>query len=323
MAVTEVIKTPYSEFVSLVSRFRFKSEKEGSINFRVGSLDNPQDIIQAVELLKEGDIIAAQKLGVFGIWFDAENDGAYLKTLDLKGITDLTKPFSSMMPSHEFVKLIDMDSVNPHFRQLLEDVESFQNRVGAAIHIRAPIRNDYVDSLPSHIVSSSGDGYHMHNLDPSGHEHMSALVRAANDSGIKYLGVTSLNNSRTGENEITNILDARDFCDESGVVELLLADPSPRREDYIGSFPIVDIESLELVRAGNIPYGIVEIILGTSLDTTNTKKGKHPQLDFSPIIDWGLGPHATREATSLHIQGTPPEEISQILEDTSFQISVD
>jgi len=166
--------------------------------FREGRLDSEGDISEAVEIIRNGGIVAAQFRGVFGIWGDGSNSESIAKALIAKGDTDPARKFSCMLFADDFLPLIDRFSVHESIRHLLDSVESLEQRLGAMCFIRAPINKDVVGGIPEPLISEEGGNFYMHNLDPYGHWPMTGFIRALNAGGVEFVAVTSLNDHAAG-----------------------------------------------------------------------------------------------------------------------------
>jgi len=282
-------------------KFFLNDESEATPDFRVGSLNCEQDLQTAVALIKKGGIVAAQVRGVFGIWADASNSEAVQKILEAKGQTE-AKTFSSMLFSQDFLPLIDKEAVSPRFLTLLEDAKSCQRAIGAICHLRAPIKPAVINQIPLSLLSHCEGRDYMHNLDPFGHP-ISMLIRRARATGVRFLAVSSLNDHAKGEKEITDLGRAKEFCQESQAVPLLLTDPSPRREEIRGSFAIIDLLTKQALRDGHISVSLIEKILNLTLNKKGMKPATFPQANFPPLFELNLSPQETAIALRLWIRG--------------------
>ncbi|OGK25075.1 hypothetical protein A3A46_04035 [Candidatus Roizmanbacteria bacterium RIFCSPLOWO2_01_FULL_37_13] len=286
--------------------------------FRIGSLGNPSDRSYAAELIARGQPVAAQMFGVFGLWVRADDRIAIDRVRKAKRErTDgPAKPFATMISTPDFIKLIDFNAVDSKFAAMLRNGLELQRRIGALCHIRAPIKPYLVEQhdIPPLLLSYQGDQPIMQNLDPFGHSHMSNFIRAVQDRGIQFVGVTTLNDSEN-EPEIIEGGKASDRCQERGI-ELLLTDYSPRRDDIRGSFAILDIsEILSWVRDGFVPANDIETILGLTVDRSRMKPSKYRKSSF-PVLDIDLDPRLQRAKVLLHIKGLNSKEIERKIGNT-------
>lgn len=285
--------TPLVEFAEVIPELQ------------IGSLENPDDVNQAVEIIKNGDIVAAQFRNVFGLWFDAWNQEAANEALLIKETNDLTKPLATMMFSENFLPLIDMDLLSPEVAGLVEDPEAFQNRIGSLCHIGAPIRMDVVSEIPQRILSWRDGAPFMHNLDPYGHEPISIFIQSLNDAGIVYPGMTAV--GIHNEAEFTKFEEVINLCEGSERVKILLEDPLVTHPEVLGSFPIIDLMNERIIREGHVPSDVVHQLFGMGLiqedDGTMPAYYSHAKI-FTDIDLKGLNPEQLRSAviTLIHLE---------------------
>lgn len=269
--------------------------KEG-MPFRVGSLANKEDVADAITLIKSGEVVAAQMWGVYGLWVRGDSKEAIKKALEIKKDPGSTKTLSSMMLSEDFLQLIDTAAVHSSMRDILSDVEAFQNHFGALCHIRAPIRADVVGQIPSSMVSQENGRYYMHNLDPTGHILMEPFIRDLNRNGVRFNAVMSVNDHSIGEAEIHDRTRAVEYCASSGRVGLLLEDITYGNAGATGSFGIMDAEHASAVRDGIVPVEVLEKILGKQLNKDGMKSAKFEQQYHRPIVEVDMSPEDIRAA---------------------------
>ena len=268
-------------------------------DLRVGYLDRDEDIRGAVERIKAGDIVAAQMRGVFGIWANAEDQEAIDRILTIKGEPDPNKKFSSMMFATDFLTYVDISLTHQDIRHLFKDAGIFGKRFGAVCHVRAPVEKDKISEIPLPLVSQVDDINYMHNIDPFGRDGMNRFIGGLNIAGLKFIGVTSLNDHAIGEVEITDYQRAVEFCLEKRISSLLVnranqADSEVSRPRGIGSFAIIDLKDLTAMRDGHIPVQIIERLIGVKLDNSNMQPHRHSQLDFTTFLEIDLDPEELR-----------------------------
>lgn len=287
-------------------------EKTG---FSVGSLDNPGDIEKAVDLMVNGDVIAAQWGNVFGLWMDASNNQAVKKIIEAKGEKNKTRTFTSMLETGFFLGLIDRNRIPPEFAKLIRTSAYFKKRVGALCHFRVPVRQELVDrhSIPSSIVSVKDEVPYLQHLEPAGHPLMHRFIDNAGKKGVSFVAVTSLNDVSKDEKEITQTGRAIEFCQEKGI-SLLLTDPLFRAQDAMGSFSILEVskEGLRAVRNGNVPTDVLEQIFEMQIVSTGVKEAKYSGSKYYNQFEkkYGhLSPELKRTVVILHNMGYGDKEI--------------
>ncbi|OGM20996.1 hypothetical protein A2863_02570 [Candidatus Woesebacteria bacterium RIFCSPHIGHO2_01_FULL_38_9b] len=262
-----------------------KNEREDIM--RIGSLDNPNDIKEAVTRIKSGQTIAFQVRNVFGLIVDGKNGEAVKNMQGLKGMKpDKSRPFSGMLPGRKFATLIDSNSVHPNIKPLLDEPKRYSLILGMLCHVRAPIRINIVNNIPDSMISFTGVTAYMHNLDPHGHL-IENLVTELEAAGVEYPCITTANTTKV-EREISNIKDAIKFCSlqrNKGKIPILLQDRTVTRPEALGSFPILDITyrsdgSLNLIRHGHVPTLVLEKVLRIKIDQTTAKKAVYAQPEF-------------------------------------------
>jgi hypothetical protein len=286
---------------------RVATEYREGVPFRVGSLADKEDVRDAITLIKSGEVVAAQMWGVFGLWVRGDSPEAIKKALTVKKDPHSTKAISSMMLSEDFLRFIDVNSVHASLRDLLNDVERFQNKLGALCHIRAPIKSELVNSIPASMVSQENGKFYMHNLDPTGHILMEPFIRNLRDEGVMFNAVMSLNDHSIGEAEIHQRTRAIQYCAESGQVGLMLEDITYGNSGATGSFGIMDTEHAKAVRDGIVPIEIIEKILGHQLSKDGMKESKYKQTYHAPIVELDITAEDIRGAiigriTSIKLQ---------------------
>lgn len=245
---------------------------------KVGSLGNPEDVTNAVDIIVNGGVVAAQIWGVFGLWMRADNVDAIQEALRVKGDRNQEKKLSVMMFSHQLLPLVDREAIHPALQPFFTNSEAFRSQIGSLFHVRVPIRSDRATELPSAVVSL-GDNQkaYLHNLDPSDHPLMSNFIHQLQEADIPYVAVTSLNDHSAGEPEITDPYRAKTFCQARGI-SLLLTDPLPTRPEVHGSFAIVDCENSVALRDGVVPIAVISAILNTPLMTKDTAQANYPTI---------------------------------------------
>lgn len=283
---------------------------EVSRGLRIGSLGTPEDVLEAVEIVSSGGVVAAQMRGVYGVWFNAADEGAVRTVTHIKyGEARGDRKFSAMMFSDQFVPLIDTEAITDNLRLLFCDPAAAQNRFGSMCHIRAPIRAEVAERLPQSLVSKKGERHYLQNLDPSGHRPIANLIQAFNEEGVEYVGVSSLNRD---EKEITTRMRAEALSRDAGL-PLLLTNPTPTRADILGSFVILVLEhtgNVSVDRDGHIPVDVIQLLLPEILLNRHSRTKPHgfPHADFSWLMETELTPEEVRTRVLLYVEGLSMSE---------------
>ena len=124
-----------------------------------------------------------------------------------------------------------------------------------------------------------------------------------------------------GQKEITTLEEAKAFC-KRHKIRLLLSDPTAKREDIIGSFPIVNIRKtgtgkVQLVRKGDGDE-ILDEALGVEIERENAIPSHHTSHDYGSLKQFlkekQLPPKTAREVTLRYKGGKKLEEIKNELE---------
>lgn len=240
----------------------------GEAGTPVGSLGNQHDINTAVEGMLSGKIIAMQVGGVYGFIADAADDES-LEAIDhIKGSSDHTKPFSSFTFYSEIYEHIDLDKVHESVRRHLADPELVSRTFGLVLHMRLPVKKESVELLPRRLLSEADGIPYIQNLDPTGLP-IERFVRIARKMGVKKPAVTTLNTS--GIEECATREQVEQFMVKNPDIFILLTDPSYRFKGSAlhtavrGSFLIVNMMDLSLIRKGFIPEEIIEHMLNVQL----------------------------------------------------------
>lgn len=255
--------------------FDIGAEEKEKSSLHVGSLSDEGDVQKAIDIITNGGIIASQMRGVFGIWVNARDFDSVKAAHNAKG-SSVSKPLSLMLPIDKFLHLVDLDSVHPDLVHLFQSATEYQSRMGAICHARLPIKEEEVKNLPYTVVSEDGGKHFVHNLDPTGHESMSKLIRRMIESGVDVIGVTSLGDTSSGggkdNKEITTIYEAIKFCQrDTNNIDILLLDHEQPNEVAVGSFAILDFSKAKALRDGHISVGVIKKILGVDIDTNGMK----------------------------------------------------
>lgn len=262
----------------------------------VSSLKNPESVDKAVDIIKNGGIVAAQVRGVYGIWCDASSPDSVSKLHDAKG-SDKNKTLSLMVPTRTIHEMVDLDAVDPSLRYLFEDETAIPEKVGSICHLRIPIDSEFIPQVPG-AVRSQVDGIQVvHNLDPSGHV-VNGFIEQLTEEGVSFIGVSSLGISGM-ESEVHDFNRAIEFCNLSPNIDLLLTDPTHSSEDVKGSFAIVDTTNKSGIRDGHVSVHVVSKILGIDLDQDSMKPAKFDNDTFVSLIGDLSGAELRKEILRL------------------------
>jgi hypothetical protein len=241
----------------------------------VGSMRDERGCRWAADLVKEGQPVGGFVRAVCAIFLDAGNPEATEAIYRIKGEGRVGRPLSSVLPTAEFVRLIDPDEVPEGLRDVVLDAGELEARFGSLGFLRVPIRRDAVKALPPSVVSRTPDGkYLLQNYIPSADESVRMLVDAMREQGVAVLGATSMNVS--GQPEIVNQAEGVAFCREHGI-PLFLAD-NKNGGKVLGSFPLVGIDrgGVTMLREGQFPGYLVAYLFGTEVDMANAARAKYP-----------------------------------------------
>lgn len=262
-------------------------------NVLVGSLLNKADRIEAAKLVSRGEVIGIFNRGVCALWFDASKKATLNKIAKIKGEGRKNKAVALTMSLEEFIPMIDMAKLSDPVKKFLLSAD-LKHKIGSLVFIRAPLKAEYISSIPESAKTFDSRGFCMiQNWDSFGHTAVEQFLTTVKQLGVTHPGVTSMN--RSGQPEIVDQIAAQKFCQEQKV-PLFLKDPTVHPQ-YQGSFTIISLEQdgVTLSRDGNIPGWVIEQILGFPLISSNTKQPNYPQLDFPKKLLLGLPPHQIRQ----------------------------
>jgi len=237
-----------------------------------GSLESEEDVNKAVEIIKDGGVAVIQFRGVFGVFVRADHAEAVEKALARVKDGEV-RPMVAMMDSRSFLEAVDTTKVHPNLQALTSNPQEYVDRLGGIAIVAAPIKKEFAKHIPDTLLSNKKGVYKMLNLDPSGNPYMVGFISKLVDSGILFVGISSLNQS--GREEITQFDKALDFVGSKADVQILLTDPLAN-DNIHGSFTIIDLETCALVREGHIPSWIIEEALEVKLNRSKTKKENYP-----------------------------------------------
>jgi hypothetical protein len=113
---------------------------------------------KAARLLSEGFTIGTYIRGVCGLWADGQLPSGLEEIYRIKGEKRSGRPIGAIMPSAEFVSILDEDQIAPPARDLFLNDNLLATRLGSICFIRAPITDIVGSSLPDRLVSRTDDG---------------------------------------------------------------------------------------------------------------------------------------------------------------------
>lgn len=241
----------------------------------VGSIRDERGCRWAADLVSDGQPVGGFVRAVCAIFVDAGNPDAIEAIYRIKGEGRVGRPLSSVLPTAEFVRLIDPDEVPEELRDVVLDAAELEARFGSLGFIRVPIRREAVKALPPSVLSRAPDGkYRLQNYIPSSDDSVQMLVKEMAARGVKVPAATSMNLS--GQPEIVEQYEGIAFC-KAQAIPLFLADYKDGGR-VRGSFPIVSIDrtGVKLLREGQFPGHLVRNLFGREVDMTNTARAKYP-----------------------------------------------
>ena len=146
--------------------------------YESGSLANPIDVQNAVDVIVSGGYVAVQYHGVFIMAFSGVNLEARRATLRVKNEDDSGKPLSSISFSNHVFPSIEVDGIQQAAaKALVSDVSQFQRTLSTICHLRLPLRESAVGvEIPSHMVSRKDGVAYVQNLDPYGNLLLSSSI---------------------------------------------------------------------------------------------------------------------------------------------------
>lgn len=263
----------------------------------VGSLLSKIDRDRAALEVLKGHIVGIFNRGVCALWFDGGNPKAVSEMVKIKGRG--SKAIALTLSLDEFIPMIDMAKLPKRTRDflLLPDLKS---RIGSLMFIRAPLRSDYLDSIPTYAKSFDREICMIQNWDSHGHTPTERFLEKLKGLGVLYPAVTSMNAS--DKPEIVDQDEAQKFCQDHDI-PIFLRDPKAHPE-HKGSYTIITLHSdgIKLSRDGNIPGFIIEQIFDMPFSRDKTKQSHYPQLKFPENFLDGLTPRETRRKVLQYLR---------------------
>ncbi len=266
---------------------------------KVGSVYQQEDREEAARLVAQGEVVGIFNRGVCALWFDGGSREAIKKLKRIKGDQRGDKAIALTLSLDEFITMIDLSKLPPKVRKFLSS-DDLKGKIGSLCFIRAPLKDTYHSLVPSQSKTFNKEGVCMiQNWDSHGHSQTEDFLKKLNSLGVKHPGVSSMNESDKAE--IVDQIEAEKFCQDKEI-PLFLKDVKAHPE-HKGSYTIIslDQDGIRLQREGNIPSWIIEQILEVKLIRDNTKKSKHPQLNF-PRSFGNLPPDQIREKVLQYLR---------------------
>lgn len=254
---------------------------------QIGSMLNPRDRCQAVQWLKDGNVLAAQFLTVYGLVADANQPKAVQSLLRAKGKPART-PLAAMLPPTLLPKLADFECVTEPFRTILKE-PALMNRYYRLPHfLQIPVKSQA--DLPE-VLITPGDGHNLPgtiiNIWFPGYRPVDQLLTRAVEEGIT-IACTSLNYRHYVS--VSKAKEADEFCRNSSELVHLLTDDYAARKVvplWSGSYSILstvftgnDRARQNLLREGNISQGTFEALYNCYVSSSGNSVCKARPLQF-------------------------------------------
>lgn len=251
----------------------------------VHSIRDSESCNRAATLLKDGYPIGSYLRGVCGLWTDGQNNRGLDTLYRIKGADRGERPVGTTLTAARFTGMLDADRIAPSARNLMLEANELAGRLGSLCFIRAPIRREVGESLPSRLVSIGRDeGYWLQNWLPEGSRAAAPWIQAIGAQDIGLPVATSMNVS--GEPELVEPEEGLRFCRQHGVPALLVDKRSPKRAK--GSFPILGVDSkgISLIREGHFPARLFQTLLkGWEINLSDFVPAKYPLVDLPQKVD--------------------------------------
>lgn len=234
-----------------------------------------------------------------------------------KGIERKRKPMAMVMTTQQAHRYIDIPLIRPDLQPMFDDPEELAKYYAWLCFLRVPVRKDRIDELPSHTVSKNTDGnFYMQFWDPRGNKFTSKLMIQIQNSGIQFLGISSLNKS--GSPELTSEEEGIQYCIERKIPVFL---KGVNHEAAKGSFTILDIDKdgIKVCREGNIPskYLIPESLLAPHQPRVELPRFPQYEIPVKLFTSYKNNQPLLRKAMLAHLNGLPEEVILQTLKQIS------
>lgn len=284
-------------------------------NIKVGSIHNVNDRKSAADFIANGEVIGVFNRGVNALWINGEDLKSVSKINRIKGEKRIGRPIALTVGFEKLIKMIDLKNLSKDVHEFLNLSEDLKKELGSLCFLRLPVKKKFAGELPvAALHTDKNSTIWLQNWDPHGHNSSESLVFAAQQKGVKYPAVTSMNIS--GKPEIVDQDEAEKFCRENSI-GLYLRDPNAH-PGLVGSYTIITFskKGVELTRDGNIPGKIIAMIFNNKLISKNAKKSNYPQRDFPGHLTSGLNSKGIRMAILLYLEGKDPLEINNKLRQT-------
>jgi len=250
------------------------------------SYDDTEAIAEGVDVIRAGGVVGTHFGTVFGLLVDGSHAGVADEIMAIKGAARGHKPLAVGTRRGRLVELIDVDSLPPDARRLIE-APWFADRLAGMVAVRAPAAPGI--GIPEHLVSEVDGRRWVQVFDPLRMPGASDLIAAMWAAGVDWVAGTSMNES--GRPEIVDLEEAVDFGERHTLP--LLFQPAAMHEAS-GSLPILELnpDGLRLDRHGIIALADLERAVGEPIDATDAIPAHFPPMAVPPGLLEGLGPEA-------------------------------
>ncbi|QBD78303.1 hypothetical protein EPA93_20790 [Ktedonosporobacter rubrisoli] len=273
-----------------------KYKEQQPVPTEVFSAWNEQGRVKAAALAQRGEAVGAYNLGVCGIWGDGAHPSFPLRVAQIKGEKRGERPLAASLETSSFVAMLDPTKIPEELHDLFLNADELAARLASLCLLRAPITEAAAAKLPASLISRLPDGAPLlQNWDPAGHEPTHLFVEEMHKRGIVYPAVTSMNPS--GTPELVTEEDGIRFSRERNIPLFLRNPRDPGKVK--GSYTIIELHTggLELIRDGNIPARLLELLLGIPIHRTErTIAPKHQQAAIPEALIVDKNPAVGRAA---------------------------
>ena len=266
------------------------------------SLWDPAARQESARLMGAGQAIGSFMRGVCAILGDGGNP-AYLDTVvRVKGERRRTQPLAALLEAAVLVPLLDPAKIPADLHAIFLDPAELSARLGSLCFIRLPVTEAAARHLPPPLVSRLADNTPIiQNWDPAGHAPARELFQFARACGVAYPAGTSMN--RSGQFEIVDQDAGQAFTAEAGL-PFFLTDPRDQRI-VRGSYTILGVTpgGVSIVREGNIPGTLFDLLLQRRLNRAVEREARFPQPSFPAAVTNGPDPYAIRRRVIEYLSG--------------------
>ncbi len=288
-----------------------KLEPGSSTLVEVRALRDAASRERAADLAIQGLPIGLYNVAVCAILGDGSNSEFVNAVPVIKGENRGQRPLGACLPTSEFVQLLDSTKIPSVLHDTFMNADELLNRTGSLCFIRGPITEKAAAMLPASMVSRIDGTPVIQNWDAVGHQPTNLLLAQMRKAGIRYPAITSMNIS--GAPEIIDQVEAINFSGEHGIPLFLTDDETNRAVQ--GSYTILGITDtgVKLIREGNLPGHMFNILLGTDIDTSDFTTAKSVQPLSLPSSSFeGLDPRMVRMVILSSLKELPFPKIQKI-----------